>query len=678
MTQQNKEEITTIENTLKQHVSDHDYDDLQHSAMTVTYKIGEKIKETHKKKVNRLKQQQMQQLNIKLNEGWFVNKTKQNFPDDVKWLLSLGEKFGLPTTKEKFPLINYIADGEELIQTILEKEEQEIARTNFTTTIDNHTNKTYMSSRDKYIQRTVDQTKQFLKKNNNIMITNADKGNVTVAIEKSEYKERMMNIPGDMMTYQRWTKDPTINCVVNILKNITQNSKYNIRDSVQFRNKIKDLTTEEDEKIVSFDVISLFPSIPVELALTIIEQRWDEIKEFTKMTQNTFLRILKFCIMENRYFQFEEKIYKQKKGLPMGSPASPIVADIVMEKLLMDCENKLTTKPKILLKYVDDLFAVTHKNEIMNMLNTLNNFHSNIKFTVEEEDNGQLPYLDTLVIRKNGKLNLDWYQKPTASGRIINFYSKHPKRIIINTANNLIHRVLTISDKEFHAKNKERIKQILAKNNFPKYLANNLINSKKNNKEFNEHQTKTKSYKSLTYIPNVSERIENSNKEKFTIAHKTNNTLKGLFTNPKTKLPNMEKHNLVYEIKCDGNDQQSCEKVYVGTTGNKLKTRIAGHKSDYKLRGNNIIQKTALANHCATQKHIPNFDNVRILARESNYNKRFTQEMLHIINTPSEKRINYKADIEGNAKSYRQLIEKRKKMKRTQKTHRRKQCNIDY
>ncbi|XP_075167527.1 uncharacterized protein LOC142239619 [Haematobia irritans] len=463
--------------------------------------------------------------------------------------------------------------------------------------------------------------------------------------------------------------------VVNILKNIIQNSKYNIRDSVQFRNKIKDLTTEEDEKIVSFDVISLFPSIPVELALTIIEQRWDEIKEFTKMTQNTFLRILKFCIMENRYFQFEEKIYKQKKGLPMGSPASPIVADIVMEKLLMDCENKLTTKPKILLKYVDDLFAVTHKNAIMNMLNTLNNFHSNIKFTVEEEDNGQLPYLDTLVIRKNGKLNLDWYQKPTASGRIINFYSKHPKRIIINTANNLIHRVLTISDKEFHAKNKERIKQILAKNNFPKYLANNLINSKKNNKEFDEHQTKTKSYKSLTYIPNVSERIENSNifdKEKFTIAHKTNNTLKELFTNPKTKLPNMEKHNLVYEIKCDGNDQQSCEKVYVGTTGNKLKTRIAGHKSDYKLRGNNIIQKTALANHCATQKHIPNFDNVRILARESNYNKRFTQEMLHIINTPSEKRINYKADIEGNAKSYRQLIEKRKNMKRTQKTHRRK------
>ncbi|XP_075157659.1 uncharacterized protein LOC142230926 [Haematobia irritans] len=451
----------------------------------------------------------------------------------------------------------------------------------------------------------------------------------------------------------------------NLLKILTQDSKYNIKDSLQFKNKIKNLTIKEDEKLVSFDVVSLFPSVPVDLALKIIESRWQELEGHTRLTKNIFMKILKFCIVENRYFTYEDKTYKQKRGLPMGSSASPIVADIVMEHLLDNCMENLTTKPKILTKYVDDIFAVVREGAIHEILTTLNGFHNSIKFTVEIEKNGRIPYLDTLVIRKeNYKLGLDWYQKPTASGRIMNYFSQHPKRIVINTAKNLINRVLNISDKEYHSKNKSIIRDILHNNNFPKYLINDLISQfKPEGKKQNENKNEETIYKSLVYVNKLSERITNSeifDKGQYTLAHKSNNTLKKLFSNMKTKIPTMEKHNTIYEIPCGGNNKEKCEKVYVGTSKNKLKTRISGHKSDIKLRTNSNTTKTALAGHCARNNHTPNFDDVRILERENNYSKRFTLETLHINNVPASKRMNFKVDTENIAHCYRHLLRKRK------------------
>lgn len=122
----------------------------------------------------------------------------------------------------------------------------------------------------------------------------------------------------------------------------------------------------------------------------------------------------------------------------------------------------------------------------------------------------------------------------------------------------------------------------------------------------------------------------------------------------------MEKSNLIYKIKCTGDNNNKCEQEYVGTTKNKLKTRISGHKSDLRCRNNSAMQKTALASHCVNSGHLPDFDNVQILQREEHYNKRLTSEMLHIINLPQAKRINYKSDTENCAQTYRHIINKTK------------------
>lgn len=728
--EQFKRELSYIKNILRRNFTDEEMTNFLKYNDKLTSTLDKKTRRIHINKFNCLINLQRKELGIKFNKKWFVNKSDVDVPKDVEYILSLGKKFALPIKKNNIPIMKVIADGEDIVQTLQDREEQEVARSKLSSIIDNQINRIKLNNRDKFLLHKVEISKKFLRNNNNIIILNADKGNTTVVMNKDDYVTRINNIIDDTTTYNIINKDPTnklqkfnndlveelfkekiitpveknklktnvalaprlyglpkihkenfplrpicsfINSpsyelckyITTILKKYTLNSKYNVINSLHFKDRVKHLKVNDNEKLISLDVVSLFPSIPVNLAIDIIDEKWDNIKRYTNIRKELFLRIMKYCIMDNRYFQYNNKIYLQQKGLPMGSPASPIVADIVMEKLIDDCIEKLAIKPKILTKYVDDLFCIIPESEIENMLSIFNSFHKDIRFTVEKESKSRISYLDTLVIRKNNNLLIDWYQKPTSSGRIINYYSKHPKSMIINTAKNLIERILSISDNIFHEKNKNIITNILINNNFPVDLICKLI------RQYNSRNTNTnpnvvleqKIYKPLTYIPEMSERLQNSriyDNSKYRIAHKIYNTIGQLFSKPKDKIQKLDKSNLVYKIPCNGNDRENCDKVYIGTTKNKLKTRISGHKSDQRYRNINA-QRTALSSHCANLNHNPDFDNVSILNTENNYRRRYMLEMLQIINVKGDKRINFRTDTANLAHSYRYLLNKNKK-----------------
>lgn len=49
-----------------------------------------------------------------------------------------------------------------------------------------------------------------------------------------------------------------------------------------------------------------------------------------------------------------------------------------------------------------------------------------IKFTVEKENDGRIPFLDILIIREGKRLEVDVYRKPTDKPLCIPFDSHHP------------------------------------------------------------------------------------------------------------------------------------------------------------------------------------------------------------------------------------------------------------
>ena len=78
---------------------------------------------------------------------------------------------------------------------------------------------------------------------------------------------------------------------------------------------------------------ALFTSVPIDPALNIIKDLLDKdttLKERTVMKVGDIILLLEFCL-KNNYFSFQGQFYEQVEGAAMGSPVSPIVANLYME-----------------------------------------------------------------------------------------------------------------------------------------------------------------------------------------------------------------------------------------------------------------------------------------------------------------------------------------------------------
>jgi len=136
-------------------------------------------------------------------------------------------------------------------------------------------------------------------------------------------------------------------------------------------------------------------------------------------------------LLTTTYFAFMGEIYRQKFGTAMGSPVSPLVANMFMEQL----ERKLSAtvpedlRPKLWKRYVDDTLEVVKRGTVDKLTEFFNNLDDSgsIKFTYEVKTEGQLPFLDLLLNRTNsGGLKLSVYRKPTHTDQYLNFMSRHP------------------------------------------------------------------------------------------------------------------------------------------------------------------------------------------------------------------------------------------------------------
>lgn len=679
-------------------------------------KIRQETKTTHFKKLNKMITTLLDKFGFTYNEDWFINTTNIDFPEEIKWLLSLGAKFAIPINKENFSPIKIITDIEEAILSLGKNKEREEARGRACNRVATYKNKIKNTEKEKFILAVYKSTMVFLKKHKDtVIVTTADKGNKTVIMYKKDYQTKMENLLDDKNTYKTMRDDPTHklqnknNNLINdlqkseyistmekyqlhcsaaqapklyglpkihkegtplrpisasqkvpcynlakytgkILQNLVS-EEYNIKDVYQLKEKLQNIKIEDDEVLISYDVISLFTNIPVHTAINIIMKKWPKIQEKTNIPKSQFLKILQICLRDNNYFQFDNKIYQQIYGMPMGSPLSPTIANIVLDDLLdetLKLLNEEMIEIKVIYKYVDDFFAIIKKKDNEKILHFLNMYHNKLKFTSEIEENEQLPFLDARIHKKDNRIIFDWYRKELSSGRIINFHSTQPKRMVINTAKNFIRKILTISDVQFQNKNIEIIKDTLHKNSFPTQIINTLIEDfmyPNNQKPRNENDGNTKKFFSISYIPSLTDSktmraIINSDDARF--AHKPNTTLRTLFTNTKGKTPKMEQNDVVYEIACKGSEAsgETCDMFYIGQTKRTLKTRVAEHEADVK-KGK---QTTGLSQHMKEKKHTADFTNVKILDIEKRKNKRMTLESLRI-QQKGELSMNTKEDI---------------------------------
>ncbi|XP_071653582.1 uncharacterized protein, partial [Temnothorax longispinosus] len=170
----------------------------------------------------------------------------------------------------------------------------------------------------------------------------------------------------------------------SILHHSIRPPKSHIKDSWSFVREINDIEINTDEVLVSLGVTALFTNIPKELVLRGIEKRWQDISDNTKLNLPQFLHAIEL-VLGSTSFSFNGDTYEQIFGSPMGSPLSPILADIVMEDLETHCLAMLNFSLSFFPRYVDDVIAVIPKDKIGDVLDAFNNYHPRLKFTHELE-----------------------------------------------------------------------------------------------------------------------------------------------------------------------------------------------------------------------------------------------------------------------------------------------------
>ena len=112
-------------------------------------------------------------------------------------------------TKKKdmvFEIIKGIESNVEKINKGKDREELGHKLLNTTSNFLNSSQK--ISAIDKFIVKNLKETKLFLQKNSELFITKADKGNVTVILNRSDYNEKMIQLLNDNSTYKKINYNP--------------------------------------------------------------------------------------------------------------------------------------------------------------------------------------------------------------------------------------------------------------------------------------------------------------------------------------------------------------------------------------------------------------------------------------------------------------------------------------
>ena len=208
--------------------------------------------------------------------------------------------------------------------------------------------------------------------------------------------------------------------------------------------------------------------------------------------------LLELCLI-NTYFLFQGKYYEQVQGAVMGSPISPLIANIFMEEFEVKALSSTLHPPSLWLRFVDDTFVINRAEHSHALLQHINSQDPHIQFTMEPTQQGSLPFLDTLVtIQQDNTFSISVYRKPTHTDQYLHWDSNlhiTAKQSVFNT---LAHRAKVVSSTQDQLdKELQYIKSALQQCQFPDWALNQWHqefinpNQPNNNNKKTTHKTTT-------------------------------------------------------------------------------------------------------------------------------------------------------------------------------------------
>ena len=269
-----------------------------------------------------------------------------------------------------------------------------------------------------------------LRNDKDIVILPADKGRVTVVMDKKDYTDKMDSLVNDKQTYEPLKRDPTpalqrrLNGKLLDLKKtetIDIQLYYRLRCRVPQSAKLYGLPKLHKPNIPMRPIVSFCGSPTYQLSkhlTNILKPLTDKSRHKLKSTDN-----------------FIDATYSET--LPLWP------------------------------RYVDDTITAVHESKIDEFHEHLNEQNTNIQFTKEIEENGKIPFLDCLVTRENNTLRTTVYRKPTHTDRLLDQTSYNPTSHKATTVRTLTRRAQIVCDSDDSLTDEiKHLNTVFIKNNY--------------------------------------------------------------------------------------------------------------------------------------------------------------------------------------------------------------------
>ena len=446
--------------------------------------------------------------------------------------------------------------------------------------------------------------------------------------------------------------------LADILGTLVGKTQHHVQNSKHLADELSKLIIDDSDILNSHDVVSLFTNTPIDQVLDIVRKRLDKeniLKVYNKengfsITSDDVVQLLEF-VLTTTYFTFRGKIYRQLFGTAMGSPVSPIAANIFME----DLEQKAIStappdiRPKLWLRYVDDILEVVNKDSVQRLTDHINQIDTSgsIKFTYEKESEGRMPFLDTYIVkREDGTVKLLVYRKPTHTDQYLNYNSHHPLHQKLGVIRTLLDRKEHIVTEEADRKEEEQnVVEALTFCGYPTWTFDKVKTQKENTsaKKSKEKRKKDDNTQSmgmvvLPYVKGVTERVSRTMKKyNISTAMKPYNTIRKELVHPKDKRDPLNTTHALYAVPC-----KNCDLSYIGETGRKFGTRLDEHRTEVEKTCQTVVtrasrkeslsvtHKSAITDHVVDSNHVIGWEESKVIGTEQDKYKRWIREAIEI------------------------------------------------
>jgi len=441
-------------------------------------------------------------------------------------------------------------------------------------------------------------------------------------------------------------------------------SEYTVSDVFSFTNEIRQSTDSDRKLMISLDIESLFTNVPVAETIDIILSKLfaNASGLYHGFNRKDFQSLLQLAV-DDSYFSFNNKLYKQTDGMSMGSPLGPLFANIFLSHYESKWLEESPVKPSLYKRYVDDtLWFLPADADIPLLMTFMNSRHPNMRFTYETENNNSINFIGVTITHTSSN-NLHGYQtsvyrKSTCTGLFTNYNSFTPLIYRLSVFKCLVYRAyhLCSSWNLFHEEI-SNLRTMLLRNAYPSWVLDRIVKCSLNKfiqPNLKYGPNKERVYIGLPFLGRLTDQMRRSIKQinKQLIPHKDiivyfkpGKRISNFF-HVKDSTPFELRSHVIYKYTC-----ARCQSSYIGQTARHLRHRIAEHAGTSHLTGK-IMKSQSHSNireHCS---RCPGSDcsehNFKILARGTSELELLIKERL-LIN-------NEQPTLNGNIGSFELLL----------------------